>query len=254
MSKGPTDPGPNAEEFDDFSTDEVTGLNQYTFSDRVKQKMHDLGLTGYAERPKLVEDHSGIFPNLEAGDYFNGRLPVVIRRLSLDQVSALYSLFTSWFSYITFQKNIIMAERSEALKQKEFIWSHVRKQYKYYWDEVDEKTRKRTDQQMSDEARCDYRFVKANSRYTELDTLYSSLLDTLEVTKKDMEMVSREVTIVQTKLEFEAQGNSMRGRPGRPWRKGLDDETEDQAPEERPTRSAPPRSAPTTRPRVTRPR
>lgn len=246
MSRAPTDPGPNDEEFDDFSTDEVTGLNQYTFSDRIKERLHELGLTGYAERPRLTEDHSGIFPALGAGDYFNGRLPVVIRRLSLDQISALYSMFTSWFAYITFQKNMIAAERSEALRQKEFIWSHVRKQYKYYWDEIDDKNRKRTDQQMSDEARCDYRFIKANSRYTELNTLYECMMDTMDVTKKDMEMVSREVTIVQTKLEFEAQGTNMHGRSGRSsrsWRKGIDDATEDPPDQDRPKR-----------PRVTRPR
>jgi len=247
MSRAPTDPGPNDEEFDDFSTDEVTGLNQYTFSDRIKERMRDLGLTGYAERPRLTEDHSGIFPDLEAGQYFNGRLPVVIRRLSLDQISALYSLFAGWYSYITFQKNLIAAERSEALKQKEFIWSHVRKQYKYYWDEVDEKTRKRSDQQMSDEARCDYRFVKACSRYTELNTLYDSMLDTMEVTKKDMEMVSREVTIVHIKLESEARAAGMGGRSGRPWR-GSTDATEDSSPPERTKRPK------VTRPKVSRPR
>lgn len=224
MSREPNDPG-HEEDDDGFATDEVTGLQSYTFSDRVKSKMQELGLTGYAERPILSVEHNGIFPDLEAGDYFNGRLPVVVRRLSLDQISALLTLVTRWFAYLTFQKNLIAAERSEASKQKEFVWSHVRKQYKTYWDDNGKRC-KRTDQQMSDEARCDYRFIKANSRYTELNTLYDAMLDTMEVAKRDMEMVSREVTIVQTKLEAEAQAAGMRG--GRPWRGGRGAEAEDQ--------------------------
>jgi hypothetical protein len=236
MSREQTDLGPESdEEFDDFSTDEVTGLSSYTFSDRIKQRMRDLGLTGYADRPRLADAHSGIFPDLDAGDYFNGRLPVVVRRLSLDQVSALYTLYTAWFAYLTFQTNMIAAERSEAFTQKEFVWSHVRKQYKYYTD-VDDKIKKRTDQQMSDEARCDYRFVKANSRYTELNTLYKSMLDTMEVAKKDMEMVSREVTIVQTKLEAEAQAAGMKGRP---WRGQGTNEAENQTRRPRPSITKP---------------
>jgi hypothetical protein len=197
--------------------------------------MQDLGLTGYADRPRLSDEHSGIFPDLGAGDYFNGRLPVVVRQLSLDQISALYSLYTAWFAYITFQTNMIAAERSEALTQKEFIWSHTRKQYKYYTD-YDDKVKKRTDQQMSDEARCDYRFVKANSRYTELNTLYKSLMDTLEIVKKDMEMVSREVTIVQVKLEAEAQAAGIKGRP---WKRGRDEAENQERPRKRPTLTRP---------------
>jgi len=234
MSREPIDLG-HEEDDDGFGTDEVTGLTSYTFSDRVKSKMQELGLTGYAERPILSKEHNGIFPDLEAGDYFNGRLPVVVRRLSLDQISALLTLVTRWFAYLTFQKNLIAAERSEASKQKEFVWSHVRKQYKYYRDEKN-KISKRTDQQMSDEARCDFRFIKANSRYTELNTLYDAMLDTMEVAKRDMEMVSREVTIVQTKLEAEARASST----GRPWKGGHGAETEDQ-------------DRPYPRPRVTRP-
>lgn len=235
MSREPTDRGQN--EDDSFATDEVTGLLSYTFSDRIKSKMQELGLTGYAERPILSVEHNGIFPDLEANDYFNGRLPVVVRRLSLDQISALLTLVTRWFAYLTFQKNMIAAERSEASKQKEFIWSHVRKQYKYYYDEFASKNSKRSDQQMSDEARCDFRFIKANSRYTELNTLYDAMLDTMEVAKRDMEMVSREVTIVQTKLESESQAAGLKGRP---WRGGRSHETEYQ--ERSPTR-----------PRVTKP-
>ena len=78
MSKGPTGRGASGNFGEmDFRTDEVTGLNAYTYSDRVKSRLNDIGL-GNVERPTLVKEHKGIFPGLEPGDYFNGRLPVVI--------------------------------------------------------------------------------------------------------------------------------------------------------------------------------
>jgi hypothetical protein len=216
MSGERADPGlPDGDlDLDDFTTDETTGYNSYTFSDSIKNKLKEIGLEGYSSRPALAQEHNGIFPDLQEGDYFNGRLPVVIRRLDLDQISALYSLFTSWYAYLTFQTNLIKAERSEALAQKEFLWSHVRKQYKFYRDH-DGKTKKRSDQQMSDMARGDYRFVQANARYLEINTLYDCMNATLEVVEEDMKTVSREITIVQTKLKHDL-GSSSGGRLYKP--------------------------------------
>jgi hypothetical protein len=203
------DDSPSDEPEFDFVTNEVEGLNAYTFADRVKKRAHDLGLSGYADRPQLTEDHAGIFHDMHPGDYYNGRLPVVIRRLGLDQISALHSLTKGWFGYLTFQTSMVAAERAEALKQKEFLWSHVRKQYKYYEDPTDGKTKKRSDQQMSDHARADWRFVKANAQYTEVNTLHDILKASLEAADQDMKMVSREITIIQTKMMQDTQG----GRP-----------------------------------------
>lgn len=209
MSRVPRGRGAAADELglDEFITDEVTGLNQYTYADNVKTRLNDIGVADAAlNKPRLEEEHKGIFPGLNPGDYFNGRLPVVIRKLELDQISALYSLFTAWFAYLTMQTNLIAAERSEALRQKEFIWSHVRKQHKFMPDGT-----KNSDQAASDQARCDYRFVTANAKYEELDVLYDCMTATLNVTKQDMKMISREITIVQAKMEAEAS-EGFRGR------------------------------------------
>ena len=235
MSKGPTGRGgAGANDFgaDQFYTDETTGLNAYTFSDRVKSRLEELGI-GRSNKPILANEHKGIFPGLEPGDVFNGQLPVVVRRLSLDQLSALYSLFTSWYSYVSSMTNIIAVERSEAKRQKEFLWSHIRRQFK-----VDPETgKKMSDQAASDLARGDYRFVVADAKYEELNVLYNCMLASLEVTEADMKMISREVTIVQAKLEKEAQGAGFGSRVGgssRVWRGN--DEANDQTtrpPEER---------------------
>lgn len=206
---------------EDFVTDEVTGINCYTFSDRVKTRLQEIGVGDQSERPRLADDHKGVFHGLKPGDYFNGRLPVVIRRLSLDQLSALYSLFSRWYGYLVFQTNLIAAERSEASKQKEFLWSHIRKQYRY----KDDGKTKNSDQLMSDLARGDFRFVKANAQYEELNVLYNCMQATLEVTEQDMKVISREVTIIQAKQEHDFTGGGFRGRASRPWSGGGDGET-----------------------------
>ena len=74
-----------------FETPENTGLEVYTYADRVKHRLAELGLRPRPQ-PQLDEEHAGVFPGLRPGQYFDGRLPVVIRKLSLDQLSALYSL------------------------------------------------------------------------------------------------------------------------------------------------------------------
>jgi hypothetical protein len=108
MSRAPEDPGSGLElGVEDFVTDEITGINLYTFADRVKGRLGEIGIGEQSNRPKLEDAHKGIFVGLKPGDYFNGRMPVVIRKLTLDQLSALYSLFTSWYSYLTFQTNLV---------------------------------------------------------------------------------------------------------------------------------------------------
>jgi hypothetical protein len=210
---------------EDFVTDEITGINLYTFADRVKTKLQQIGIGDQSQRPRLEEDHRGIFPGLKPGDYFNGRLPVVIRKLTLDQLSALYSLFASWYSYLTFQTGLIAAERSEALRQKEFLWSHVRKQHKFNADGS-----KNTDQVMSDLARGDYRFVTTFAKYSELNAIYECMVSTLEVAEQDMKMISREVTINQAKMAKEYMGSGggadRTSRGFRPWVAGKREEGE----------------------------
>lgn len=217
MSREQAGPGNGLElGVEDFVTDEITGINLYTYADRVKEKLQNIGIGEYSKRPQLEDAHKGIFVGLKPGDYFNGRMPVVIRKLSLDQLSALYSLFTSWYGYLTFQTNLVAVERSEALRQKEFLWSHIRKQYKFNSDGT-----KNTDQVTTDLARGDYRFAKANARYEELNVLYNCMLATLEVTEQDMKMISREVTINQAKLAKDALGAGFRERVmnTRPWKR-----------------------------------
>jgi len=236
MSKGRSGRGAEGDfGADQFYTDETTGLNAYTFSDRVKSRLEELGI-GKSNKPVLAEEHKGVFPGLEPGDVFNGQLPVVVRRLSLDQLSALYSLFTSWYSYVSSMTNIIAVERSEAKRQKEFLWSHIRRQFK-----VDpESGKKVSDQACSDLARGDYRYVVADAKYEELNVLYNCMNASLEVTEADMKMISREVTIVQAKLEKDAQGTGFGSRVGggKAWRGSNETNNQETTPpDERPPKT-----------------
>jgi hypothetical protein len=234
MPRGQTGRGDGGDSSaDKFYTDEGTGLNAYTFADRVKTRLGEMGI-GRSNKPILAEEHKGVFPGLEPGDVFNGQLPVVVRRLSLDQLSALYSLFTSWYSYVSSMTNIIAVERSEAKRQKEFLWSHIRRQYK-----VDVDGKKISDQACSDLARGDYRFVVADAKYEELNVLYNCMNASLEVTEADMKMISREVTIVQAKLEKDAQGSGFGSRVGgRAWRGNNEaNDQETTPPDNRPVKS-----------------
>lgn len=189
----------------DFTCNEITGLETYTFAGKVMDRLRALGVER-TDRPQISADHAGVIPGLRSGDYFDGRLPTVIRRLTLDQLSALYSLFSNWFAYIQYQCNAVAAERSEALRQKEFLWSMVRQQKR-----VDPETgKKRTDQTMSDLARADSRFVTACARYEELNMLWQCLQGLVTVAEQDMKVISREVTIQQHKLMQEIHESGIR--------------------------------------------
>jgi len=231
MSKGPKGRGVGGEfDLDDFVTDEITGINTLTYADRVKNRLKEVGIADYATRPIVPQELQGIFMGLKPGDYFNGKLPTVVRKLDLDQLSALYSLFTAWYGYLTYQTNLVAVERSEAKKQMDFLWSHVRKQMKFNKDGS-----KNTDQAASDNARCDFRYLKALARYEEDNVYYNCMLSTLEVTEQDMKMISREVTINQAKMEKEALGAGFGKRFNRPWSKE-DDGDGDSAPKKEKTR------------------
>ena len=188
---------------DDFNTDEVSGLEAYTFADEVKKILSSIGLTDM-EAPILQEEHEGIFSGLKPGQYFDGRLPTVIRRLSLDQLSALMSLYCNWYAYLQSKTQFAAIDKAEAKKQQEFILASIRTQRAI--DPVTKK--KRTDTAIRQIAETDFRFVEPTSRVVKLPALHSYLEAAVKVASLDLKVISREVTIQQTKLEY---GNPFKG-------------------------------------------
>lgn len=209
----------------DFDLDESSALEAYTFADDVVQTLEDIGV-GRNERPRIVEDHESILTGLKAGEYFDGRLPTVIRKLSLDQLSALYSLFSNWYGYLMFQARKVATERSEAKTQKELMYAMVRQQKRY-----DGEGNKRDASSMTNATNSDSRYIRANARYQTLDSLYEGLDAMVKIAAQDMKVISREVTIYQTKLEQDGTRNRIvkrfRSKSFRPEVDHEDEETED---------------------------
>jgi len=173
-----------------------SAMQHYSYCDSVAKELDDLGFAA-RPRPRIEIDHESIYSNLKAGDYFDGRLPTVIRKLNLDQLSALYSLFSNWYGYVSYQFTMEGARRSEALRKKEFTWSMVREMKR-----IDPDTgKKRTEQQMSDSARNDIRFVEANANYERLNALHTVMEAVVLIAEQDLKTISREVTIKQTEIE-----------------------------------------------------
>lgn len=192
-----------------FVADENYGMEKYTFADRVKKRLSDLGIGCY-QRPTLERDHEAIFQHLKAGQYFDGRLPTVIRKLTLDQLSSLYALYSNWFGYITTQFMLVSAERSEAMRKRDFLLGHIRNYYRV----PDEEGKKPPEAAISDAAKQDIRFIEANALYEELNCLYDEMDAMRRIADQDMKVVSRQVTIQQEKnhRELLLQGFGSRGR------------------------------------------
>ena len=176
---------------------EIEAMERYNIVQRVEEHIAAFGITA-PSRPVVSEEQTSWIPGLETGQYFDGRLPTVIRRLSLDQLSELLGLMSGYYAYLSFVTNKAAAERSEALRKKEVLWSYIRDTVKRT---PDPDTGKRpTDQSASDAVRHDIRFVTAGAGYDEANCVYETLNAMLRVTEQDMKVISREVTIQQMKL------------------------------------------------------
>jgi hypothetical protein len=199
-----------AGEIQNFDCSEKEGIEAYSYTHRVIERLEGLGVARY-QKPHVTNDHLNIIPGLKPGDAFDGRLPTVVRKLTLDQLSILYTLFTNWFGYLQYQTYLVSVERSEAKRKKEFLWSHIRTKYK------GKDGKKLSDQASSDRARNDFRFVRADSAYEELNVLHSCMSGMCEVASADMKMLSREITIHQIQLENGSKSTGARNIswPGR---------------------------------------
>lgn len=179
------------------------GEQYYNFKSNVMEKIRALGISE-PPRPKIEKVHEPIFPGKKAGDYFDGRLPTVIRRLSIDQLSFLHSLFTNWFAYVSFQAEVVAVEKSEARRKKDFTQAWLRDIHKY-----DSKTmEKRTAQEAADSAKYDERYVKADAHMGELDAVDKVMQAVVSMAEQDLKTISREITIQQVKLESDSSKRS----------------------------------------------
>lgn len=221
----------------DFELDEGAAMDAYTFADEVINQLEDIGVNR-EERPRVADDHVPILTGVQEGDYFDGRLPVVIRQLTLDQLSALLSLFSNWYGYLMYQTQKVAVEHSEAQVQAETLYAMIRQQKR-----IDADGNKRDPTSMTNATKCDGRYIAANSKLVRLKGLYACLEAMTKIADKDMRTVSRQLTFLQTKIEQD--GNS--GRSGRgtgrrfsskTFRPGGEDGEDENDPKPRPKRSS----------------
>ena len=210
MARGKARDSSDEDDFVDrtFECGEEEAMEMYTYADRVVSRMEELGV-GDAPRPRLEEEHGGIFSGLKPGQYFNGGLPTVIRKLSLDQISSLLSLFTNWYTYVLQQTMKVETELSEAKKQKDLMWAMVRTRIK---DSATAQGRTISDARVSDLAKIDQRFVKADARHAELDALYKCMSAMLKSAGHNLKTVSRDVTVRQVIVESESVHRGLSNR------------------------------------------
>jgi len=200
-----------------WSTSESAGLETYDYAENVERRLAELGVTRH-DPPKVMKAHEGVL-GVKAGQYFDGRLPTVIKDLTLDQLSALNSLYSNWHSYLRYQLTVAAARMSEAKRQADFLWSLIRQQRR-----MDPSTGKKRDPQtMSDVTTTDFRWVTADARYAQEKLLYDFLDAFVEMAKQDMKVISREVTIQENKLLQKGFG---RGSMGSRFRSGGHDDGE----------------------------
>lgn len=192
----------------DLSIDEGEALELYSFHSRVKKRFEAMG-AGHYERPVLEEEHVPIYPDKEAGQYFNGTLPTVIRKLSLDQLSALHSLFSNYYGYLTTHAMLVSSERSEALRKREYMLHHLKNFYRR-----PSEGKKPPETSIADLAKDDHRYVTLDAAYQEVNAYYDILEAMRSAAYKDMQVVSREVTINYEKFRQEllAKNFGNRGR------------------------------------------
>lgn len=165
-------------------------------------QLEELGISN-ADRPVLHEDHAPCFDNLGTGDHFDGTLPPRLGRLSLEQISSLQSLYSAWLHYLSRVLSKVSVELSETRREKEAMWSKTRTAH---FKALKRTGLPATDQRCSDLTRYDVRFVEPDARYAELLALKDCIERLFSLADSDRQIISREVTIRELRLESEARG------------------------------------------------
>lgn len=198
-----------SEQYDEtFAVGLEEGEEMYTFADGVVQELEKKGF-GLIARPVIEKEHTSIFPGLNEGDYFDGRMPTILKKLSLDQVSMLYSLFNGWHAYIISELNIIQIEYSEATQKQELLWAMVRVRHKKHGRKVGVTI---SDQLASDLTRGDTRYIEANAKLLQVKALKSSVEKLIKVVETNLKLISREITVRGVQAQTEQRGANFSSR------------------------------------------
>jgi len=176
-----------------FST--VGKTTDYEFSERVLEEITKMGIRE-PPRPVYNKDHLKIYSNVSEGAYFDGRMPMTVRKLTLDQLSDIYGLFRAWFDYLLYKFSMWKTKYSEASAKATLKEAQLRK-------EAEEKGMKAQDQRTY--ATVDGEFVQLDTDREISKAVFDYVEAQVKITSKNLSLLSREITIREMKFEAESK-------------------------------------------------
>lgn len=214
--------------FSDDSIDADKARESFSSVSMAEEVLKEMGV-GDSPRPLIRPEHVAIFDDATEGDHFDGRMPPTVRELSLNQLSLLNSLFTNWYSYVRKQAMRWKHRKSEADRKTKFELARLRKRYA-----KDEEGGKRSDRAADVMAKNHPDYIESDADYHTAAAVSDMLDAQLSITSKDMQVISREVTIRQLEIEAHAKGRGFDHRVAstalNQGRDGLQDETSNSRP------------------------
>ena len=194
----------------DYRMSESEANEAYSYTERVEERLTNMGITP-RPRPKIEPGHGNIFPSMKKGEYFDGRMPTSLKDLDLDDLSTLFTLFSNWYAYVRYQTSLCAVRKSEALRKKKFMEAFCRNFYSGESTQV-----------MRDKAKEDSRFVTADAFAEEIAALHEVLDAQRSITARDIEIISRQITIRQLQLESNLKHRGFNSRANRAARHAVD--------------------------------
>lgn len=222
------------------TTDQDAIEEKYSFASKVVTEMQRIGITE-PERPVFHSEHLTIFPGVENGQYFDGRMPLVVKGMSLQELGTLYHLFQCWYAYLMYQYSVWKVRTSEAERKRSVLTTLLQKKYGESQSVEKAKT----------EAKADSRYVEVDAEFETAKAMSDVLDCQIKITSKSMSMISRTITIKEAEVEQNAQSRGFYGKMSRVSRVGMkhEDESGEDNPaadtsEEQPAEDIPPRIKP----------
>ncbi len=159
-------------------------------------------------------------------------MPPDLSDVTFPQLQRYIGQFTAWFGYAIGQLKLTEGYRNAAEKQRAFAWSSIRK------------LKSGTVADKDDAVRTDRRYMTVDAKYEHCDAkvrVYGAIVEGL---KRDIETVSRAVSVLEARTNVEGRGVAL-GRKGRTnaahgafrsGRRHPDEATEEAPPEAPPQR------------------
>lgn len=190
----------------------------YQFADPALAILEEIGIP-MPQRPKLIETYQSMYPDIEVGVDFDGRMPPGVRALTLNQISALYSLFMNWYSYVASKEKEWKAKKAEAKKIREHMQAASRRLHAF-----DEYGEKRSDQVARDMAKVDYDFMESEANLELVSAVHELIEAQLSVASKNLSMISREITVRGLEIESQSRHRGVNKRYGRALRQANEED------------------------------